>query len=92
MTCVSVHVCVTDRPSAVLSNLAEHLEEGRDCMHAVEEVQRNGEIENCGPYSEAERLLLQTVVVLWSAAKGGKDPQLKKTNRLLICYCLRICG
>lgn len=50
-------------------------------MHAVEKVQRNGEIENCGPYTEAERLLFQTVVVLWPAAKGGKDPQLKRDKQ-----------
>lgn len=90
MTCVSVHVCVTDQPSAVLSNLAEHLKQGRDGMHAVEKVQRNGKIENCGPYAEAKRLLLQTVVVLWSTAKGRKDPQLKKTNRLFIGKLVKI--
>ena len=47
-------------------------------MHAVEKVQRNSEIENCGPYAEAKRLLFQPVVVLWPAAKGRKDPQLKE--------------
>lgn len=89
MTCVPVHVYVIDQPSEVLSNLAENFEQGKDCMHAVEKVQRNGKIENCGPYTEAERLLFQTVVVLWSAAKGRKDPQLKgdKQVTLLFVFC-----
>ena len=56
------------------SSPAEHLEEGSHWVHAVEKVHGNGKIENCGPYAEAEGLLLQSVVVLWSAAKGGKDP------------------
>lgn len=47
-------------------------------MHAVEKVQRYGEIENCRPYAEAKRLLLQPIVILWPAAKGWKDPQLEK--------------
>jgi hypothetical protein len=47
-------------------------------VHAVEKVHGYGEIENCGPYTEAEGLLLQSVVVLWPAAKGGKDPQLRE--------------
>lgn len=50
-------------------------------MHAVEKVQRNGEIENCGPYAEAKSLLFQPVVVLWPAAKGRKDPQLKERKK-----------
>lgn len=89
MTRVPVCVCVTDQPSAVLSNLAVHIEQGKDCMHVVEKVQGNGEIENCGPYTESKRLLFQTVVVLWSAAKGGKDPELKRDKRLH--FCLVIC-
>lgn len=86
VTGVPVHVYVTDQPSVVLSNLAEHIEQGKDCMHAVEKVQRNGEIENCGPYTEAERLLFQTVVVLWSAAKGGKEPQLKRDKQVTLLF------
>lgn len=50
-------------------------------MHAIEKVQGNGEIENCGPYAEAKCLLFQAVVVLWPAAKGRKDPQLKERKR-----------
>lgn len=46
-------------------------------MHAVEEGERNGKIENSGPPAEAERLLFQAVVVLRPAAEGGEDPQLK---------------
>lgn len=89
VTRVPVHVSVTYQPSVVPSNLAEHIEQGEDCMHAVEKVQRNGKIENCGPYTEAERLLFQTVVVLWSAAEGGKDPQLKRDKQVMILF---ICG
>lgn len=51
-------------------------------MHAVEKAQRNGEIENCGPYAEAEYVLFYPVVVLWSAAKGGKDPQLQERSKI----------
>ena len=58
------------------SDPAEHLKEGGHGMHVVEEVHGNGEVENSDPYAEAERLLLQAVVVLWPAAEGGEDPQL----------------
>lgn len=74
-------MCVTDRPSAVLSNLAEHVEQGKDGVHAVEKVQRDGEVEHRGPCAEAEHLLFQAVVVLRPAAEGGKDPQLKTDKR-----------
>lgn len=50
-------------------------------MDAVEKVQRDGEIENCGPHAEAKCLLFQSVVVLWPAAKGWKDPQLQERKK-----------
>lgn len=89
LTWVPVHVDVTGQPPVALSNLTEHIEQGKDCMHAVEKVQREGEIEHCGPYTEAVRLLFQTVVVLWSAAKGGKDPQLERDEQVILLFvCL----
>jgi len=50
-------------------------------VHAVEKVQRNGKIENCGPCGEAKCLLFQPIVILWPATKGRKDPQLKKRKK-----------
>lgn len=82
VTSVLVHVIWHCQSSAILSDPAEHLEEGGNWVHAVEKVQRNGEIENCGPYAEAKCLLFQPVVVLWPAAKGRKDPQLKERKKL----------
>lgn len=82
VTSVPVRVIWHCQSSAILSDPAEHLEEGGNWVHAVEKVQRNGEIENCGPYAEAKCLLFQPVVVLWPAAKGRKDPQLKEGKKL----------
>lgn len=79
--------CWHCQSSAILSDSGEHLEEGGNCMHAVEKVQRDGKIENCAPYAETVCLLFQSVVILWPAAKGRKNPQLKwKKERALIRY------
>jgi len=64
------------------SDAAEHLEQRGHRVHAVEKVQRNGKIENCGPYAEAKCLLFQAVVVLRAAAEGREDPQLKERKKL----------
>lgn len=45
-------------------------------MHAVEEVHGDGHVQHRGPDAVAERLLLQTVVILRPAAEGRENPQL----------------
>ena len=82
MTSVLVHIIWHCQTSTILSDPAEHLEKGSNSVHAVEKVQRDGKIENRDPYAEAECLLFQPIVVLWPAAEGGEDPQLKERNKL----------
>lgn len=77
MTSVLVHVALSRWSLFVLSHSLEHFEEAGHRVHAVEEGNRHGEIENCGPCGEAKRLLLQAVVILGSAAKGREDPELQ---------------
>ncbi len=72
MTSIPVHVIWHCQSFAILLDPAENLEEGGNRVHAIEKVQGDGEIENCGPYAEAKCLLFQAVVVLWPAAKGRK--------------------
>lgn len=64
--------------SSTHSNLPEDFEERRHRVHAVEEVHGNGDVQHRGPDAEAERLLLQSVVVLRTAAEGREDPQLNR--------------
>lgn len=81
MTSVLVHVIWHCQTCTILSDPAEHLEERSNSVHAVEKVQRDSKIENCGPYAEAVGLLFQPIVVLWPAAKGRQDPQLEERKK-----------